>query len=269
MRTLLAEGDCMASETLTRGGLPRIEWSPVITGVLCALAAHIVLGLFGAAFGFAADPADSRGVGIAAGLWGLAVPFVASLVGAYVCCRIIRSADEASSYLHGAMVWCIGLIAGALFISGTVATSAMSTATAASGNLRGGVARSELRGETPRSQAQSEDAQRGAAAAAGAGGLGALLGLAGACLGAAAARRALTGRGTGARHGEGRGFLDRMHLGRERGRRRESDYERGYREGMARAERSSGIVSSSTTRSPDLGPGSESLRPGDDPKVHH
>ena len=216
----------------------------MITGVLCALAAHIVLGLFGAAFGFAADPADSRGVGIAA-----------RAVGARRAVRRVphrrvrllpdrpRRADEAASYLHGAMVWCIGLIAGALFISGTMATSAMSTGD---------------RGERqpPRRDRAVRAARRRRPARAGAGGGRAEGrgggGRRGRARRAARARRRLPRRGgcparvhrpgLGARHGEGRGFLDRMHLGREHGRRRESDYERGYREGMAaRRSASSGI----------------------------
>src|SRR6266542_5505827 len=66
----------MATETLTRGVLPRVQWAPVITGVLCAIAAQIVLGLFGAAFGFVSVSADNRGVAILAGIWMLVTPIV-------------------------------------------------------------------------------------------------------------------------------------------------------------------------------------------------
>ena len=257
----------MASETLTTGGLPRIQWSPVITGVLCALAAHIVLGLFGAAFGFAASPADSEGIGVAAGIWGMLVPLVASFVGAFICVRIAREQDDAGAYLHGALVWCIGLIAGALFLTSTLATSAMSSATATSGNVRGGI--SEGDASAPRTEARMEDVAKGAAAAAGAGGLGALLGLGGAFLGAAAGRRALSGQGMGLRRGGGRGFTDRMH--RDRGHREEGDFQRGYREGLEAAQRErSGIVASTTSRPPDAArPVGDPLRPGDDPNLHH
>jgi hypothetical protein len=253
----------MNTETMSKGGLPRIQWSPVVAGVLCAIAVHIVLGLFGAAFGFAAEPADSEGVGLAAGIWGLLVPLVASAIGAFICVRIAREADRAGSYLHGALVWCIGLIAGALFISGSLASGAMSSATAASGNVRGGFARSEV--QAPANEARAEEAAEGAAAAAGAGGLGALLGLAGAFLGAAAGRRALTGEG--ARHGRGGGLIDRMqHMARGRGG-RDAEYDRGYREGIAAARGQSGIVTS-TTR-PGEGTISGEVRAGDDPTLHH
>jgi hypothetical protein len=185
----------MATDRIVKGALPRVEWAPVITGVLCALAIHIVLGLFGTAFGLAAEPADSRGVGVAAGIWGLFVPFIASSIGAFLAVRIARREDAPGAHLHGALVWSIGLIAGALFITGTMATSAMTSATAASGNLRGTVMGPQVR--SPSGELRADEAARNAAAAAGAGALGALLGLAGAFAGAAAGRRALTGEGYG------------------------------------------------------------------------
>jgi hypothetical protein len=182
-----------------------VQWGPVIAGVLCALAAHIVLGLFGTAFGLAAAPADSKAIGIGAGIWGLLTPFVASFIGAWVAVRIAGDRWDASAMLHGALVWCIGVIAGALFLAGTVGTSAITAGTAASGNVG---ARTIERRDTPanrsRAEARAEDTAKGAAAGTGLAGVAALLGLAGAALGAATGRRQVTGQG-----------LD-MHLGRHR-----------------------------------------------------
>ena len=254
----------MATEPLSHGALPRIQWSPVIAGVLCALAVHIVLGLFGAAFGFAVDAAESTGVGVAAGIWAMLVPLVAFAIGAFVCVRIAREVEPAGTYLHGAMVWCIGLIAGAVFLSTTIASGAMASAIAASGSLRGPAARM---GDTGRmSRTEVEDVQKGAAAVAGAGGLGAVLGLAGAFLGAAVARGALRGRGLGARAGGG--IMDRVRLGRHDGR---AEYERGWRDATAALGDRSGVVTS-TTRPPEAQRRSGDVqRPGtsDDPALHH
>ena len=49
--------------TDTAGGrfFARVHWSAVIAGALLALGVHIVMGLIGAALGFAAEPADSPG----------------------------------------------------------------------------------------------------------------------------------------------------------------------------------------------------------------
>ena len=78
----------VGSEMLGERALPRLTWGAVIAGVLLALASHIVLGLLGAALGFAAQPADSNAVGAGAAIWALLTPFVATLVGAWVACRM-------------------------------------------------------------------------------------------------------------------------------------------------------------------------------------
>lgn len=126
----------MAAVGTDTGGraFPRLQWSAVITGVIVALAAHIVIGLVGAALGFAARQADSGALGAGAAIWGLITPFVATLLGAWVACRIATQLDAAGSNLHGVVVWCIGLIAGALFLTGLMATGAMTAGAAASGN---------------------------------------------------------------------------------------------------------------------------------------
>src|SRR5512142_462653 len=114
--------------------LPRLSWGPVIAGVLLALAAHVVLGLVGAAIGFAAGPADSRAGGAGAAIWALITPFVATALGAWLAVRMAGREDEAGANLHGVMVWCIGLIAGAIFLAGTAASGTLALGTAASGN---------------------------------------------------------------------------------------------------------------------------------------
>ena len=256
----------MAAETLPPGALPRIQWSPIAAGVLCALAVHLVLGLFGAAFRFAAGPIDSTGAAVAAGLWALLVPLVAFAIGAFVCVRIAREAEPAGSHLHGALVWCLGLVAGAVFLMTAPASGTMASAIATSGSLRGTAARMGDTGRALRAEPRTEDAQKGAAAMAGAGGLGALLGLAGAFHGAAAARRALTGRGLRARTGGG--ITNRLQHGRHDGR---AEYERGWRDATAALGDRSGVVTS-TTRPPEAQRQSGDVqRPGtsDDPALHH
>jgi hypothetical protein len=192
----------MATQTWTEGRLPRVEWGPVIAGVLCAVAAQIVLGLFGVAFGFASRPAASSGLGVLAGVWEMVTPIVASFVGAYVAVRIAGDRGEPGALLHGAMVWCIGLIAGALFITGSLASGAMTAGAAASGNAGvDAIARHGDAGNPARAQSTASEAARGASAGTGAAGVAALLGLGGALLGAASGRRTVTGEGAGRHHG--------------------------------------------------------------------
>ncbi|BDG06171.1 hypothetical protein [Anaeromyxobacter oryzae] len=190
----------VGTDTLGHRALPRLSWGAVIAGVLLAIAAHIVLGLVGAALGFAAAPADSRGVGAAAAIWALVTPFVATLLGAWLACRMASEWDTAGSNLHGVMVWCIGLIAGAIFLTGTLASGAMTAGAAASGNAGmmqglGGTTPSDMRG--PRGQAQAEQAGKAAAATMGGAAMAALAGLLGAFVGAGIARSSREGKGLG------------------------------------------------------------------------
>jgi hypothetical protein len=166
----------------------------------------VVLGLVGAALGFAAAPSASRAMGTAAAIWGLVTPFVATLLGAWLACRMASADDARAAGLHGVLVWCIGLVAGAIFLAGTMATGVMSASSAASGNL--GATQRQLRADTGASRpsagaprAGPESAARAVAARAGGGALAAIAGLLGGICGAAIASRP-----QGARRGRGLGI---------------------------------------------------------------
>ncbi len=194
--------------TLAEAGgrvLPRLHWGAVIAGALVALAAHVVLGLVGAAIGFAAEPADSGALGAGAAIWALLTPFVATAIGAWIAVRMAAEFDAAGSNLHGVVVWAIGLLAGALFLAGTLASGAMSAGTMASGNagamrqMMGG--RQAVDPNSPRAQLGAERASdaagKAAAAAAGGAAMAAIAGLLGAFAGASVARQRREGRGLG------------------------------------------------------------------------
>jgi hypothetical protein len=171
--------------TLMRGVLPPVRWSAIAAGVAFALAAHVCLGLFGASLGFASESGDSRALGILAGLWALLSAFASSLIGAIVACRIAAAADGKASALHGLLVWCLGLVVGALFLSGTLAGTAMGASYIWNGGV---VANDAARDAGP--GAAIDSAARDAAAASLLGGLAALAGLGGAIAGAILGRRA-------------------------------------------------------------------------------
>lgn len=172
--------------SMKRGALQKVSWNAIITGFFCSIATQITLGLFGAALGFLGG-AGGAGWGFIGAIWGILVPVVAGFVGAYVATRIAVADSMVSAEMHGVLVWCLGLLAGALFF----AFSMMGFGASALGLLSG-------------SEASS-------AAGAGAGsfalaGLSALLGLGGAIWGAAVGRRALgeTAMLRGERHGRER-----------------------------------------------------------------
>jgi hypothetical protein len=184
--------------------LPRLAWGPVIAGVLLALASHVVLGLIGAALGFVAEPADSEAIGAGAAIWALLTPFVATALGAWLATRMAAAWDTAGSNLHGVMVWCIGLVAGALFLTGTLAAGAMTAGTAASGNAGTlqrltGMGRQDVTGPSApaRAEIRADEAAKRAAATTGGAAMAALAGLLGAFAGAGLARQRMTGKGLG------------------------------------------------------------------------
>jgi hypothetical protein len=187
------------AEVAAGRSFPRLHWGAVIAGVLVAIAGHVVLGLVGAALGLAAEPANSTALGVGAAIWALVTPFVATLIGAWLACRMASAQESRSATLHGILVWCIGLIAGALFLTGTMASGAMTAGTAASGNL-GPAQRMtgrEPRADAVRSEARTDDVAAAAGAAAGGAALAAIAGLLGAVAGAGLASRRSSGRGLG------------------------------------------------------------------------
>ncbi len=100
---------------------PHLAWGAVATGVLVALALETMLGLFGSAIGIAAVTGNSAGVGFAASIWALAMPFVAAFLGAYVAVRMGNDRDPRAAYLNGILVWCVALLVGALALVTTFA----------------------------------------------------------------------------------------------------------------------------------------------------
>ncbi|HYZ90092.1 MAG TPA: hypothetical protein VE620_12410 [Myxococcales bacterium] len=173
--------------TILTGPLPRIRWAPVIAGALCALAIQIVLGLFGTAMGISAGPSGSNEIGILGAIWSILTPAFASLVGAHVATRLASALHPAGAYLHGVLVWCIGLIAGAVFLTGVLTGGAIGGGRAVSGNLR--------RDDGAFQQPRAEQIGKSAAGASALAGLAALFGLAGALIGSISGRRAVLGDG--------------------------------------------------------------------------
>ncbi|HYD39911.1 MAG TPA: hypothetical protein VEB43_03705 [Anaeromyxobacter sp.] len=195
----------VSTEAAEKHGFPGLAWGPIIAGVLLALASHVVLGLVGGALGFAAEPADSRGLAVAAGFWALLTPFVATLLGAWLANRLAARRDEAGTNLHGVMVWAIGLLAGALFLAGTAMSGAVAAGSAAAGNAS--AAQGLLGGEPGDATTGGEEAARRASVTSGAGAMAALCGLAGAFAGAGIARARR-------REGKGRSFPWRIAIQR-------------------------------------------------------
>lgn len=190
----------MATRTEAVRGFPHLAWAPIVAGVFLAVAVHVVMGLIGTSLGLASEPSDSSSLAVLAGFWALLTPLVATWLGAWLACRLAAIEEVRSTNLHGVMVWCIGLIAGALFLTGTTASGAMTAGSAASGNA-GFVQRMMgapgQRATAAESEAARDQAARTGAKVAGGAAMAALAGLLGAFAGAAMARSRYEGKGFG------------------------------------------------------------------------
>ena len=97
--------------------------------------------------------------------------------------------------LHGALVWSIGLIAGAVFLAGVLSSGATTLGAAASGNVGARAVERMTPASRVRAQTTAEEAAKSAAAGSGLAGVAALLGLGGAALGATLGMRMVRGQG--------------------------------------------------------------------------
>ena len=103
-----------------------VEWGAVLAGAVLAASLSFVLLTFGTGIGLSLlspYPAHSygRAAGSIAALWLLVVPIAAFLIGGYVTGRMRaprEGADEAETEfrdgIHGALVWGVGVLFGAL-----------------------------------------------------------------------------------------------------------------------------------------------------------
>jgi len=110
----------MAIDTMEIG-LSRVRWNSVIPGAFCAVAIQIVLGLFGAAFGFSGE---SAGIKALSAIWVVLTPLVALCIGATMA---VSLGGRHNAYLNGFVLWCISLTAVAFYLArdiGTVTTRA-------------------------------------------------------------------------------------------------------------------------------------------------
>jgi hypothetical protein len=83
----------------------QVSWGPVICGAFVAVAVTIVLGLFGAAFGFG-------GLTALWAVWEVLTPLIATFSGVLAAVAVAQE----STYTNAAMVWCVALVFSAAIL---------------------------------------------------------------------------------------------------------------------------------------------------------
>jgi len=128
----------------TRSENAYTDWPAIFAGATVASAIAFVLGTFGSAIGLSlTSPFPGRGVSselvmLAVGLWVIWVAASSFMAGGYIAGRLRRRINDATEHevnvrdaLHGAAVWGVGALLGALIAFVTAAGgTAMSTAIA-------------------------------------------------------------------------------------------------------------------------------------------
>jgi len=132
--------------TPTRVGTSYVEWGAVFAGALTASAISFVLLTAGGAIGLSlispyAHQSSPRVAASIAVFWSIAVPILAFLIGGYIAGRMRSAWGEASREevqfrdgMHGALVWALSIVAGAMLAfmaAGGAASSGAQVAAAA------------------------------------------------------------------------------------------------------------------------------------------
>ena len=117
-----------------------VDWGAILAGSVIATAIGFVFTTFGAAIGLASiSPYDGDGFAMAAiiaiSLWMLWTTVSSFMAGAYVAGRLRRRIDPVGADevgirdgIHGLAVWGVGVILGAVLLSATADTAALTAA---------------------------------------------------------------------------------------------------------------------------------------------
>lgn len=127
---------------ITRDGLPRLSWGPIVAGVILSMVVYLVMSVLGAAIGASliapmSKPNPLEGFGFGSGAWMIVTTVLAVFIGSYFAGRCA----PVLGWLHGLLAWAVmtlfviygmtSLLAGAASTVGSVAaTSAQVGATA-------------------------------------------------------------------------------------------------------------------------------------------
>jgi hypothetical protein len=106
----------------------RVQFGPIIAGVLTAIATLLILTVLGLAIGSSAlEPRDAgKGLGFGAAAWGIASALIAFFLGGWVAAKTAAVAGAGSGIINGLMVGA-AIIVIVLWLTGTGVSSIIGT----------------------------------------------------------------------------------------------------------------------------------------------
>lgn len=101
----------------------RLWWPAIIAGAIVALAAQVMLGVIGGAFGVSGANAGSNALGVISAVWLILTPLVALFAGGMCAVFLARPRERRFASFYGVMVWAVGLLAAGVIASVVASTS--------------------------------------------------------------------------------------------------------------------------------------------------
>ena len=126
-----ASGDAVGATTVGTGapvGIEprRVSWGAILTGVVVALAAQVLLAMLGAGIGLASleptqvgDNPAASGMGIGAAVWWALSGILAAGAGGWVAARLAGVPSRQIGLLHGLAVWAVATLVVLYLLSST------------------------------------------------------------------------------------------------------------------------------------------------------
>ncbi|MBJ6761143.1 hypothetical protein JGU66_10245 [Myxococcaceae bacterium JPH2] len=110
----------------TPGTPYKLSWGAILGGAFVALGMWILLYSLGLALGLSSvdpnNPGSARAAGIGTGIWSLLAPLIALFVGGMVASRTAGVVDKAGGALHGAVLWGLTTLAGAVLMGAVLSS---------------------------------------------------------------------------------------------------------------------------------------------------
>jgi len=116
----------------------RVQFGPIVAGILTAIATLLILTVLGLAIGASAfEPRDvGEGVGTAAAVWGVISALIAFFLGGWVAAKTAAVAGAGSGMINGLMVGA-GILALVLWLTGSGVSGILGTLGSNIGDITG------------------------------------------------------------------------------------------------------------------------------------
>ena len=140
----------------------RVQFGPIVAGILTAIATMLILTVLGLAIGASAlEPRDAgESIGVGAAIYGIISAIISFFLGGWVAAKTAAVAGAGSGLINGLMVGA-GILALALWLTGSGVSAAIGALGSNIGDIANLVQDSGTSGQQAQQQAQEAQQQAG------------------------------------------------------------------------------------------------------------